>query len=66
MVGASSAIGLLRELRLSSNAFEGKFPHELTKLNKLKDLHVSYNPGVTGYLPYDIGNMSNLQPGRNY
>ena len=61
LVGVSSATGLLRELSLSSNAFEGKFPHELTKLNKLKVLHVSYNPGVIGSLPSDIGNMSNLQ-----
>ena len=40
VAGISSAPGSLRELRLSSNAFEGKFPHELTKLNKLKVLHV--------------------------
>ena len=56
-----SALGLLREIHLISNAFEGKFPNKLTNINKLKVLHVSYNSGVIGYLLYDIGNMSNLQ-----
>ena len=61
MAGISSAPGSLGELPLSSNAFEGKTPHALTKLNTLKVLHISYNPGVIGSLLSDIGNMSNLQ-----
>ena len=61
MLVISSAPSLLRELYLSSNAFEGKFPYELSNLSNLNVLHVSYNPGVIGSPPYYIGNMSNLQ-----
>ena len=61
VTGVSSAPESLRELRLSSNAFNGKFPDELTKLNKLKVLHVSHNPGISGALPSDIGKMQNLR-----
>ena len=61
MVGISYDRDLLRELRIVSNNFEVKFPHELTNLNNLKVLHVSYNPVFIGYLPSDIGKVSNLQ-----
>ena len=57
----SSDHGSLMEHCLRSNAFEGKLSHELTILNKLKVLHVSYNPGVVLSLPFDIENISNLQ-----
>ena len=61
VLGISSTPGLLRELHISPNAFEGKSPHELTKLNKLKVPHISYNKGLIGSLPDDIGNMYNLK-----
>ena len=61
VVGIYSDPGYLMEICLSSNTFGGKLPHELTKLDNIKVLHVSYNPGFIGYLPYDIVNMFNLK-----
>ena len=61
VVGIYSATVLLRELHLRSNAFEVKYPHELINMNRIKVLHVSYNPGFVGSISYDIGKTPNLQ-----
>jgi len=59
--GIGSAPGTLRELRIGSNAFEGRFPDEIFKLAGLKILAASYNAGFVGTLSAEIGNMSNLR-----
>ena len=61
VTGISSAPKSLTELRLDSNSFDGKFPSELLKLDRLKNLDLSYNPGMSGNVPSGIGEMISLR-----
>ena len=60
VTGISSAPKSLKELRLGSNSFDGKFPSEILELDRLKKLYLSYNPGISGNVPSDIGDMTRL------
>lgn len=46
--------------RLSLLCGQGNIPVGISNLVNLKELNVSYNFGVIGALPRDIGNMSSL------
>ena len=60
VTGISSAPKLLAELRLGSNYFDGKFPSEILKLDRLKKLHILHNTGISDNVLYDIGKMTGL------
>ena len=50
VTGILSAPKYLKELLLSSNIFDGKFPPKILKLNRLEKLYLSYNP-IDGNAP---------------
>ena len=59
--GIESVPTTLEELHLSSNALDGPFPHEVFRLKKLKVLRATYNHGITGTLPTEVGQLTHLR-----
>eukprot|EP00980_Cylindrotheca_fusiformis_P014702 scaffold4004_cov105-Cylindrotheca_fusiformis.AAC.1 len=51
---------LLGSLNLSNNTFSGPIPSEIGKLDLLFGLHLSFNIGLTGTVPVEVGNMEEL------
>ena len=51
---------MLKELRLGSNSFDGKFPSKILKLDWIKKLYLLHNTGISGNIPSDIGKMTGL------
>ncbi|CAM9272041.1 unnamed protein product [Choristocarpus tenellus] len=52
--------GAVVSLKLINNELEGELPSSMFKLVTLQELNLSYNNGIKGCLPTDIGNMTNL------
>ncbi|CAL0312249.1 unnamed protein product [Lupinus luteus] len=51
----------LQVLKLISNLFSGIVPSFLGNLSALRDLEIGYNPFKEGPLPWQLGNLSNLE-----
>lgn len=59
--GVTVEVGKLVSLNLISNDLEGEIPSSISNLGTLRELNLSYNYGIVGLLPLEIGNMSSLK-----
>ncbi|CAM9198143.1 unnamed protein product [Discosporangium mesarthrocarpum] len=59
--GLTIESGTLISLNLINNDLEGEIPPGISDLVTLKEVNMSYNFGIKGSLPTNLGNMTNLR-----